>query len=102
MTPAVTIIGAGLGGLVLARVLHVNGIASTVFESEQAPDAREQGGLLDIHAHNGQAALREAGLLDAFRALVIPGGESSRTLDAAGRVLLAEDDDGRGGRPEVP
>ncbi|MFJ7219210.1 FAD-dependent oxidoreductase [Amycolatopsis sp. NPDC098790] len=98
----VTIIGAGLGGLVLARVLHVHGIAATVYEAEPSPAARAQGGLLDIHVGTGQVALEAAELTDEFRALVLEGHEATRVLDRHGAVLHDETDDGTGGRPEVP
>lgn len=101
MSIHVAIVGAGLGGLVLARVLHVHGIAATIYEAEPSAMARTQGGQLDIHAHDGQAALAAAGLTQQFRAIIHPGGEAARVLDRDGAVLLDLPDTGTGSRPEV-
>ncbi|MGV9337452.1 FAD-dependent oxidoreductase [Streptomyces sp. NPDC003688] len=102
MSTHVTIIGAGLGGLTLARVLHVHGIPSTVYEAETSPAARAQGGLLDIRDYNGQLALRDAGLYEEFRSLVLEGRQATRVLSRDGEVLLDLPDDGTGPNPEVP
>ncbi|MEU0677394.1 FAD-dependent monooxygenase [Streptomyces sp. NPDC006172] len=97
----IAIVGAGLGGLALARVLHVNGIDAVVYERESSRAARGQGGMLDIHS--GQRALREAGLIDGFYAIARGEGQDMRLLEPDGTLLLQEDtpDDAPLERPEV-
>ncbi|MCI3242110.1 FAD-dependent oxidoreductase [Streptomyces spinosisporus] len=97
----ITIVGAGLGGLALARVLHVHGIEAALYDLDASPAARTQGGMLDIHHDSGQVALRAAGLLEEFRALVHPGGEATRVLDKDAVVRLEQSDGDRGERPET-
>ncbi|MFC6593879.1 FAD-dependent oxidoreductase [Kitasatospora paranensis] len=96
----VLVVGAGLGGLTLARVLHVHGIAATVLDLDASATARHQGGMLDLHEDSAQVALRAAGLFEEFRAIVHPGGEATRILDRDAAVHLAEDGQ-ESGRPEV-
>jgi 2-polyprenyl-6-methoxyphenol hydroxylase-like FAD-dependent oxidoreductase len=97
----IAIVGAGLGGLALARVLHVHGIDAVVHEREPSREARGQGGMLDIHS--GQRALREAGLIDQFFAIARGEGQDMRLLEPDGTLLLQEDtpDDAPLDRPEV-
>ncbi|WP_435251391.1 FAD-dependent oxidoreductase [Streptomyces tendae] len=97
----VAIIGGGLGGLTAARVLHVNGIEAAVFDLEAGPQARTQGGMLDIHEENGQQAIRAAGLYDEFRKIIHEGGQAMRVVGPDGTVHVAMEDEGDGGRPEV-
>src|ERR1700749_4735568 len=98
MTP-VTIVGAGLGGLILARVLHIHGIPATIYEAEPSAGARTQGGQLDIHEQDGQVAPASAGPPDAFHSIIREGGEATRVLDRYGKVVFEQPDDGTGGRP---
>lgn len=101
-TPSIAIVGGGLSGLVLARILQMHGIDSTVYEGDASADARGQGGSLDMHEESGQFALREAGLHERFLALTHPQGETMRILDKSGTVLIHhEPEGGYAGRPEI-
>jgi 2-polyprenyl-6-methoxyphenol hydroxylase-like FAD-dependent oxidoreductase len=78
---SIAVVGAGLGGLVLARVLQLYGIAVTVFEREPTSSSRGQGGSLDMHPESGQYALETAQLTAQFRKVARPEGEEMKILD---------------------
>src|SRR4051812_14843615 len=104
MLPSVSVVGGGLAGLVLARILQQHDIGCTLYELDGAADARRQGGLLDLHVESGQLALREAGLYEEFRRLVRPQAEAMRVMDKAGTVFIdhaSPDSSDTSGRPEV-
>jgi 2-polyprenyl-6-methoxyphenol hydroxylase-like FAD-dependent oxidoreductase len=103
MMMRIAIVGGGLGGLTLARILHRHGIGAVVYEREASRSARSQGGSLDLHPESGQQALAEAGLTGRFRSAARPEGEEHRILDPAGRTLVHHKPDpgSFSGRPEI-
>jgi 2-polyprenyl-6-methoxyphenol hydroxylase-like FAD-dependent oxidoreductase len=101
INPKIAIVGGGPGGLTLARILHLHGIDTTVFERDTHPLERPQGGTLDLHEESGLLALQRAGLTDAFHAIARYEDQGTRLLDARGQVLFEEQDAGSGNRPEV-
>jgi 2-polyprenyl-6-methoxyphenol hydroxylase-like FAD-dependent oxidoreductase len=90
--PHIAIIGAGPGGLTLASILQRNGMTCTIFELDKDHSARDQGGIVDLHADGGQAALQAAGLFDKFQKIIIPSADSMKLMKANGEVVWDEND----------
>jgi 2-polyprenyl-6-methoxyphenol hydroxylase-like FAD-dependent oxidoreductase len=82
----IIVVGAGVGGLTLARVAQRHGCTVTVYEREAARAARAQGGVLDLHPESGQWALAAAGLEPELRALARAEGQDLRIVDPQGHV----------------
>lgn len=100
-SPKIAIIGAGPGGLTLARLLHVNGIPSTIFEKDPDRQFRHTaGGCLDLHEYSGQKALREAGLGEEFEKHARYDGEALVLTDRFGEEHINIKDIDTG-RPEI-
>ncbi|MGE6762991.1 FAD-dependent oxidoreductase [Corallococcus interemptor] len=97
----VGIIGGGPGGLTLARILSTRGITATVFELDEHPLARPQGGSLDLHGDSGLRALREAGLESAFKAVARYDDQGDAIYDAQGTLHFQHNEASSGDRPEI-
>src|SRR5690242_12350271 len=83
--PRIAIIGAGPGGLTLARVLQTHNIPTTVFEKESHPHERPQGGTLDLHPESGLLAVHVAGLDKQFGAIARYEDQGMRILNKKGQ-----------------
>ena len=83
----IAIIGAGPGGLTLARILQQGGLAPVIYEQETSPAERQQGGTLDLDEQTGQKALQAAGLLGSFRSICRYEGQALKITDKKGTVF---------------
>jgi 2-polyprenyl-6-methoxyphenol hydroxylase-like FAD-dependent oxidoreductase len=99
--PRIAIIGAGPAGLVLARILHITGVAPVVFEREKSPDARTQGGSLDIHPESGQFAIHAAGLTADFQRVARYQDQETRIFDKHAKLHYLDEDVSSADRPEI-
>ncbi len=88
----VAIIGGGPGGLTLARLLQLKGVDVTVYERDADRSARVQGAPLDLHEHSGLAAIRKAGLLEAFKDHYMPEADKTTITDEHGNVVFSDHD----------
>ncbi|CAF2079470.1 unnamed protein product [Rotaria magnacalcarata] len=82
----IVIVGAGPGGLTLARILQLHGIEVKIYERESSINARSQGGTLDLHVESGQYALQIADLFEKFQVLCPLEGQDVRIVDKSGTI----------------
>src|SRR5277367_2942440 len=99
----IAIAGGGPGGLTLARLLQQSGAQVSVYERDQSRNARIQGSALDLHEDSGLAALKAAGLTEAFWANHRSDLDRLRLTDTNGMVLHdhVRRMSGPGKRPEI-
>jgi 2-polyprenyl-6-methoxyphenol hydroxylase-like FAD-dependent oxidoreductase len=62
----IAIVGGGMAGLTLARLLQLQNAEVNVFERDFDQNVRVQGSTLDLHEGTGLEAMKRAGLLDEF------------------------------------
>ena len=62
----IAIVGGGMAGLTLARLLQIKDAEVKVYERDFNEHTRVQGATLDLHEGTGLEALKRAGLLDEF------------------------------------
>ena len=96
----IAIIGAGPGGLMLARLLQLGGRSPVIFERDAHAEERPQGGSLDLHGATGQRAMRLAGLETEFTAVARPEDQGDRLYDVDG-TLLFDRNEPADDRPEI-
>ncbi|KAF8437014.1 hypothetical protein BGX38DRAFT_1274234 [Terfezia claveryi] len=94
----IVIIGAGPGGLTLARLLHLEDAPFTPFDREGGLAERSQSGTLGLHPGSGQLALTVAGLYEEFTRQARFEGDCMKLVAAIGAVLLDEGNKQQGGQ----
>src|ERR1700761_6098002 len=86
----IAIVGAGPGGLTLARLLQLKGANVKVYERDMNKNARVQGSPLDMHKGSGWAALREADLIDAFKKNVRKGADKKIIVNEQADIVFSD------------
>lgn len=86
----IAIIGAGPGGLTLARLLQLKGADVKVYERDFGREARVQGAIVDLHFDSGLKVMEAADLMDAFKINYMAGADKYRMLDQDANILLDE------------
>ncbi|REC74347.1 FAD-dependent monooxygenase [Chryseobacterium elymi] len=105
---SIAIVGAGPGGLTLARLLQLKNANVKVYERDLNKNARVQGSPLDMHEGSGMAAIRSAGLLDEFKKNYRPGADRMLIVNEHAEIIFTdhetkpdEDFGNKNFRPEI-
>ncbi|WP_343706101.1 NAD(P)/FAD-dependent oxidoreductase [Flavobacterium sp.] len=77
----VAIIGSGMGGLMLARLLQLQNSIVKVYERDLNSEVRVQGSPLDLHEDSGLIAMKQADLLNEFYKNIRPNASKARIVD---------------------
>jgi 2-polyprenyl-6-methoxyphenol hydroxylase-like FAD-dependent oxidoreductase len=86
----IVIVGAGPGGLTLARLLQLKGANVKVYERDFNKDARLIGSPLDMHEESGMAALRHADLFDDFKRNFRPGADKKVIVNEHAEIFFSD------------
>jgi 2-polyprenyl-6-methoxyphenol hydroxylase-like FAD-dependent oxidoreductase len=84
----IAIVGGGMAGLTLARLLQMQGADVKVYERDFNRDVRVQGSTLDLHEGTGLEALKRAGLLDEFYKHHRPVASQMRLVDRSLNIMF--------------
>lgn len=87
---SIAIVGGGPGGLTLAKLLELKGANVKVYERDIDKSARVQGSPLDLHDESGLAALRKAGLIEAFKTNFMPGADKKLIMNEQAEVFFSD------------
>lgn len=77
----IAIIGGGMGGLILARLLQMQNVDVKVYERDRNEEVRVQGSPLDLHEDSGLKAMTKANLLQEFYANVRTNASKARIVN---------------------
>jgi 2-polyprenyl-6-methoxyphenol hydroxylase-like FAD-dependent oxidoreductase len=91
-TKQIAIIGGGMAGLTLARLLQMQNAEVKVYERDVDRDVRVQGSTLDLHEGTGLEALKRAGLLDEFYKHHRPVASKMRLADKSLNIAFDDHD----------
>ena len=88
----IAIVGAGPGGLILARLLQMQNADIKVYERDLNQNARLIGSPLDMHEDSGMAALRKANLVEEFKKNFCVGADKKIVVNEKLKIFFSDHD----------